>query len=388
MLLPAIPSLLKDLNERRVFELVRAEHPLSRAEIARRAGISKPTASLALQSLLDARLVRESSRGTRARLVEPEPDAAFVLTLDIGARFLRGAVANIVGDVLARRDVEVAGLSASGIVARAAELRDELVALAGGPRLELAVAGAPGVLDPASGRLQLAAAIEGLDGFAIADELGRALELPVLVENDINLAALGEQWRGVGAEVDDFAFLSIGTGLGAGIVLRGELHRGHRGAAGELDFAVEGGLESPYDPSTPGLLRLVDELAASTPTGMARPYEARAVFDAARAGDPLARLAVEREGERIARYVAPIAAVVDVELIVLGGGIGRNGDLLIEPMRRTLAAAVPFPPRIEVSALGNESVLTGALAVALREAVDTVFTRSRTRLHPLERTVR
>ena len=116
MLLPAIPSLLKDLNERRVFELIRAEHPLSRAEIARRAGISKPTASLALQSLLDARLVRESSRGTRARLVEPEPDAAFVLTLDIGARFLRGAVANIVGDVLARRDVEVAGLSASGIV--------------------------------------------------------------------------------------------------------------------------------------------------------------------------------------------------------------------------------------------------------------------------------
>ena len=396
MLLPAIPSLLKDLNERRVFELIRAEHPLSRAEIARRAGISKPTASLALQSLLDARLVREAPGSSRARLVEPEPDAAFVLTLDIGARFLRGAVANIVGDVLARRDLAIDGLSAAQIVARAAELRDELVALAGIQRLELAVAGAPGVLDPASGRLQLAAAIEGLDGFAIADELERALDLPVLVENDINLAALGEQWRGVGADVDDFAFLSIGTGLGAGIVLRGELHRGHRGAAGELDFAVEGGLESPHDPSTPGLLHLVEELAAAhaAPTTLAPPYEARAVFDAARAGDPLARLAVEREGERIARYVAPIAAVVDVELIVLGGGIGRNGDLLIEPMRRTLAAAVPFPPRIEVSALGNESVLTGALAVALREAVDTVFARSRSRSHVepnttlLERTIR
>ena len=390
MLSPAVPSLLKDLNERRVFELVRAEHPLSRAQIARRAGISKPTASLALQSLLEARLVRELDGDGRARLVEPEPSAAHVLTLDIGARFLRGAIANIVGDVLARRDVEVAGASASEVMQLIARLRNELVVEAGVHALALAIAGATGVLDPATGRLQLAAALEGLGGFPIAAELHAVLDLPVRVENDTNLAALGEQWRGAGQGVADFAFLSIGTGLGAGIVLRGELHRGYRGAAGELDFAVEGGLDSPHDPSTHGLLQLVAGLAESAElaTRLQPPYEARAIFAAARDGDPLARLAVEREGERIARYVAPLAAVADVELVVLGGGIGRNGDLLIEPMQRALTRAVPFPPRIEVSALGNESVLTGALAVALREAVDAVFLRSRTRSQPLERTAR
>src|ERR671939_2174793 len=109
---PAGPPLLKDLNERTVLDTIRAAGPISRAEISRRAGISKPTVSLALQSLLDAGLVREAERGPDgpgygAVYFEPVPEAALVLGLDLGARFIRGAVCDLSGTVRARQDVEL-----------------------------------------------------------------------------------------------------------------------------------------------------------------------------------------------------------------------------------------------------------------------------------------
>src|SRR5215203_7544100 len=108
----AIPPLLKDLNERTVLDAIRAGAPISRAEISRRAGISKPTVSLALQSLLDAGLVREAAPAPGrpsygAVFFEPVPEAALVLGLDLGARFLRGAVCDLAGEIRARQDVEL-----------------------------------------------------------------------------------------------------------------------------------------------------------------------------------------------------------------------------------------------------------------------------------------
>ena len=196
-------------------------------------------------------------------------------------------------------------------------------------------------------------------------------------DNDVNLAAVGEHWRGVGEGVDDFVFLSVGTGLGAGLVLRGELHRGRHGAAGEVDFAVAG---DAADPSGVALSAFAASLAATgdypdSPVGP--PFDVRAMFGAARAGDPLALAVVAEEARRIALHIAPIAAVADVELIVLGGGVGANGDLLVAPVRRELAKLLPYPPRLALTSLGDAAVLTGALAVGLRSALDSVFDRRR-----------
>jgi predicted NBD/HSP70 family sugar kinase len=164
------------------------------------------------------------------------------------------------------------------------------------------------------------------------------------MENDVNLAALGERWRGVARDRDDFAFLSIGTGLGAGLVLRGELHRGHHGAAGEVDYAFGVGLERDIDPCAAALVAFVADLAerGAHPTALTEPFALPAVFAAARAGDELARAAVAEEARRIALHIAPIAAVADIGLVVIGGGIGSNGDLLLAgPGRARVAAPVP-----------------------------------------------
>ena len=378
----ATPPLLRDLNERQVLDLIRAGAPISRAEISRRSGISKPTVSLALQSLLDAGLVREAADrpdgpGYGAVYFEPVADAALVLALDLGARFVRGAVCDLTGAIRTRQDVELGGADAAGAVAASARLRAALLDASGleAELVDSVVVGVPGVIG-SDGTLTLAENVPGLEGRHFADELGDALGLPVTLENDINLAALGERWQGVARGVDDFVFLSVGTGMGAGIVLDGKLHRGRHGAAGEIDFALAA-LES-VDPAAPEISALAARLGADDAmTSLAPPFDPRAIFGAARAGDRLAQAIVDEVARRIALHVAPIAAVVDVELVVLGGGIGANGDLLLAPVGRLLGDWLPFPPRLEVSTLGDAAVLAGALSVGRQAALDNVFTRRR-----------
>ena len=368
--------LLKHLNERAVLDTIRTGSPISRAQISRSAGISKPTASAALSSLLDAGLVRETDPAPGAPtygavFFEAIPEAALVLGLDLGTRFLRGAICDLAGSVRARQDVELPRAEAGEVFERMAELTSALVDATGleRSRVDSAVVGVPGAVAP-DGRVLLAENIHGLEDIDVPAEAERMLGLPVTVENDVNLAALGEGWRGVGRGVDDFVFVSVGTGLGAGLVLGGELHRGRNGLAGEVDLAR---LEPALDPSAPALSRLAAERAAGRDTALSAPFDPRDVFAAARRGDAVARAVVAEEARRIALHVVPIAAVVDVGLVVLGGGVGSNGDLLVDPICRELAHRLPAPPRVEVSALGESAVLDGALAIGREEALDRVF---------------
>ncbi len=376
----AIPPLLKHLNERTVFETIRSTAPISRAEISRQAGISKPTVSLALQSLLEAGLVRETEpEPGRPRygavFFEPVPDAALVLGLDLGARFLRGAICDLSGAVRARQDVELPDVEVGKALDTITNLRTSLIEASGLPEglIDSAVVGVPAVVDEISGRLSMATNVPGLEGRDFRGDLAERLGLPVAVDNDINLAARGEQWLGVARGIDDFVFLSVGTGLGAGLVLRGELHRGRNGAAGEVDL-VAAGRADEIDPCAAAVSALAARLAGQgIATQLAPAYDARAVFAAARAGDPLGREVVQEVARRIALHIAPIAAVTDVALVVLGGGIGANGDLLLDPIRGLLAEWLPFPPRIEVSGIGDAAVLMGALAVGLGITQERVF---------------
>jgi predicted NBD/HSP70 family sugar kinase len=379
----ATTTLLRDLNERTVLEAIRAERPVSRAEISRRCGISKPTVSLALQSLLESGLVREAERegdgpSYGALFFEPVAEAAVVLGIDIGARFLRLAICDLEGEVLAREDLEHGGADVGALLDLCDGIVTRLVESTRVPaeRVDGIVVGVPGVVAPMSGVVQLAENVPGLEGMVVADELAARLGCPVTVENDIDLAALGEQWRGVGSGVDDFAFLSVGTGLGSGLVLGGELHRGHHGAAGEVEFASGSGLGSAIDPCASAVSTLAEELAATArSTSLRAPYDVRSIFAAARVGDATARAVVAEEARRIALHISPIAAVADVALVVLGGGIGVNGDLLLPPVRAHLEQQLPYPPLLEVSRLGDAAVLTGALAGGLRAALDNVFVR-------------
>jgi predicted NBD/HSP70 family sugar kinase len=174
--------------------------------------------------------------------------------------------------------------------------------------------------------------------------------------------------------VDDFAFLLVGAGLGAAVVLGGTLHRGHTGAAGELD-AVRNGRPDDVDPCAAAISQYAAELAADKETVLEPPFEVRELFAAARAGDDVAVAVVEEAARRIALHVLPLAATLDLPLVVLGGSVGAKTDLLA-PLRRHLEEWLPFPPpQVEVSALGEAAVLEGALAAGVDTTLESVFER-------------
>jgi predicted NBD/HSP70 family sugar kinase len=382
------PSLLRAINERSVLDLIHDRGPLSRAQVARVSGLSKPTVSLALTGLLDAHLVREvgrsrGERGPSALLYELNPSAGYVVGIDVGRRWARAALANIAGTQMARVEERAKVGSARTLVAQIGAFAGRLAAEAGVDWREVqqTVLGSPGVFDPARDYVAMAPNLPGWSRHGLVDAVRAQLGSNVTFENDVNLAALAEREHGHGRNVDSFVFMGIGTGVGMAMVIDGRLYRGAHGAAGEIAY-LPIGVGDPHDPSNrrrgafeeaaaaAGVVRIAREL------GMPASVTPELVFASARRGDPAARQAVDIEARRLAMAIATVTPMLDPELVILGGGIGRNGDLLLEPIEQELRRLVPFRPRVVVSALGQDAVLQGAVATALEVAREKVFHRA------------
>src|SRR5215472_18148658 len=238
------PTLLRAINERVLLEYLRAHQPTSRAQLARATRLSKPTVSLALASLEGGGLVRAvgesiASRGGRvAVLYEPNPDAGYVVGADVGRGWIRAVMANLAGNMLARRDQPNDAQSASALVASLSGLARDVVAEAGlsWSQVVHAVIGTPGVFDEPSESVLFASNLPEWGRHGLVGELQDAFGLSLSVENDANLAALGERSFGWGSSASTFVYLTLGTGVGMGIVINGALYRGARGAAGEIGF--------------------------------------------------------------------------------------------------------------------------------------------------------
>jgi predicted NBD/HSP70 family sugar kinase len=375
----AVPALLRALNERTVLDAVRAGGPISRAEVARQTGISRPTVSVVLRSLLEDGLVRETEHDPDqphygARYYEADPEAAVVLGVDFGARAVRAAIGDLNGDVRAREEIRSRGSVEERIEVLASSCRSLLRTSKLAPDLlENAVVAVPAVVSPVDSGVS-SADLAGLGQGDLRERLERALRVPVRLENDVNLAAVAEQRNGVAQGVADFAFLLVGAGLGAAVVLDWKLHRGHNGAAGELD-AVRSGREDDVDPCAAAISKYAADAAAGRETALEPPFEVREIFAAVRDGDAVAAGVVEETARRIALHVLPLAATLDLPLVVLGGSVGANPELL-EPVRRHLDGWIPFPPpRVEVSALGEAAVIEGAVAAGVDVALERVFER-------------
>jgi predicted NBD/HSP70 family sugar kinase len=375
----AVPALLRALNERTVLDAVRESGPISRAEVARQTGISRPTVSLVLRSLVEDGLVRETEHETDgpqygAVYYEAHPEAAAVLAVDFGAGAVRTALCDLAGEVRAREEIRSRGSVEERVDALASTVRSLLRrSKLPADLLENAVIALPAVVSPSDGAVS-SADLPGLGPGDFRERLEKALRVPVALENDVNLAAVAEQRHGVAHGVSDFAFLLVGAGLGAAVVIDWKLHRGHNGAAGELD-AVRNGRTDDVDPCAAAISKYAAEAAREKKTVLEAPYEVRDVFAAARIGDEVAVAVVEETARRIALHVLPLTATLDLPLVVLGGSVGANAELL-EPVRRYLDGWLPSPaPRLEVSGLGEAAVIEGAVATGVDSALERVFQR-------------
>jgi predicted NBD/HSP70 family sugar kinase len=411
-LIAARPALIRALNEQLLLDHIRSSGPYSRADLARVSGLSKPTVSLALANLERAGLVRLAGQrtgmpGRTALLYEVRPEAGFVLGLDIGLRYLRGAVADLMGEVRARLSVPVRATTVSGRVAELVELADELCARAGITRAAVTqtVVGSPGVYDPQRNLMALTGGLPGWDQPEALAGLRTAFGPALAIENDVDAAALAERALGVGQEADNFAFVHVGSGVGMGLVLGGRLHRGVHGVAGEIAFlpigrdphawtdtdtdtdgeadadsdvgagandgrvtaGPEGVIIDPEEARRRGTLETAagadGVVRAARRIGLPRLATARQIFEAAAAGDARAAAVVAGEARLVAAAICCVISVVDPSLIVLGGGIGQAPGFA-EAVTAALAEIAPVLPDVKVSALGTDVVVDGCLAEA------------------------
>ncbi len=357
-----------------VVQAITTYGPISRASVAKMTGLSKQTVSEVVSSLESDGWVRtvgrtEGNVGRRAVIYEIMPDAAVVASVDLGGTKVRVALCDLTGAVIVelveptdRDGGDAVVHQICRLILEAAESHNF-----GPDKIRVAVIGVPGVPDIKSGNIRMAPNIAGIDRINFAGLLQTRLGVEVLVENDVNLAALGEHWMTHQGDRDDLVFLSIGTGIGAGLVIGGQLVRGANGAAGEIGYLPFGA-----DPFEPESLEIGAMERVSATQAMISHYQALTqqhkmvpeIFEAALSGEQAAKDVLARAAKFIAQAIGAIAAVIDPSCVVVGGSIGAREELLAL-IRPALEDCFPRPIAIETSVLGDHAALAGGTSVAL-----------------------
>jgi glucokinase len=373
---------LRGLNLETVLAVaMQHEGPFTRAELIRATGLSAPTVGTLVSQLMQIGVVSDlgagpSRGGRRPSSMEFNARHGFVAGIDLGPTRTRLALADLRGERLADRIMPTPPrLGPHALLARIAGALRALMEESGVPASRLAAvgAGAPGAVDRDRGLVTSAPNLQGWSQVPMRDLLEQTLQAPVQVENDVNLAVLGEHWRGAARGHDTCAFVFVGTGIGAGILIDGELHRGHHFMAGEIgvmcmgpqyvdvDYGERGCFETLA--GLHGLAERWPQASRSDPAGWVS-----GLFEAAMNGDRRARKIVDETARLIAIAVANVAAVVDPTLVVLGGALFAQAESLVHEVRKLVERIYPSPIEIVPSALGKDAPLSGSLLMAANDA--------------------
>ena len=350
-----------------ILELLAERPRASRSELVAATGLSAATVGRAVARLRRHGLLREvpldaAGVGRPPRIVELEDRSAFVVGIDAGGRTLRAGIASLggrLGTRIARpvRDATDPDALLDDLVA----LVDALAESVGPGTIQAVVAGISGIVDHANGRVLQAPDLPGLNGIPVAARLATRLELPAAVDNDDLLAAIGEAAAGAAIGCRDVVFLSLGYGLGAGLIVGGRPVRGASHAAGAIAYLGPGRLdERASGRAIPLRYRELSPARPAPPVA-----DARQVFELAEAGDEAAIQVVGEVVGSLGDLAVDVAALLDPEVIVVGGGLADAGTALFGPLAARLGASLPYPPRLAPSALEDAAVLHGAVSVAL-----------------------
>lgn len=317
--------------------------------------------------------VTEGGVGRRAQTYRLSPRAGFAVGIDLGGTNFRSGLVDFSGNVLAELSIESPHSSVEELLEIMSKTFSQLFEKAKVPISQFAqiVIGIPGAVNPATGVISNAPNLEYLDNLILRNLIQTKFDVPTLVENDVNIAALGELEK---SKTEDFGFIAIGTGVGMGLILDGELRRGFNGGAGEIGYLPLG--ENLDQPSKEGHF---EELIGGH--AVEQKYEKQVknkktlieIFESASNGDPIAEKIVNQLGINIALGIQAICSVLDLGEIILGGGIGSREDLYVKIVNE-LEKIMHNPPNVRISTLGARAGLVGAMSYALSEMRGHVLT--------------
>ncbi len=380
---PGSQSSLHRANLERVLRAVRMAGSLTQAEIARTTGLSAATVSNIVRELKDVGTVvvtPTSSGGRRARSVSLSADAGIVVGVDFGHSHLRVAVGNLAHRVLAEESEPLdTDASADQGFGRAEQLVARLLEQTGfrSDKVIGVGLGVPGPIDGETGALGSTAILPGWTGIAPGRELSSRLGMPVYVDNDANLGALGELVWGAGRGLSDLAYIKVASGVGAGLVISGQIYRGPGGTAGEIGHIT-------LDESGPvcrcgnrgcletfvGSRHVLNLLSSSHGTDLTLSK----VVQLAQRGDLGCRRVLADVGRQIGTGVANLCNLLNPRRVILGGDLAEAGDLVLDPIRESVARyAIPSAARqlsVVPGTLGGRAEVLGALALVMSEMGD------------------
>jgi glucokinase len=379
---------IAELNTFLVLDAVRSHGRATRSQLARELGLSDASVSRIVKRLLAAGSIAElpgepAARGRTPTILEFVGPAGAVIAVDLGGTQCHGALADLAGGTVAEdfRSVKSGENAAGVLLACIATLRARAADLARPVRA--IVVGIPALIDPATG-LATAGPNVHWQGFDLHGALSASLHEPFEVDNDVNLGALGQAWRGAGRGINSFVLLSIGTGIGGAVVMDGHLIRGRHNAAGEMAYfpVWRGGVAGPVRGGTePGATRSGFEDVASGPALRARAatlieqgeqtrldldsFVVADIFTAAADSDEVGSRVVRELLGDVAATVAGTTSLVDPDRVILDGSIGRALRPWLDELCGLVTAQVFAPPEIVVSELGPNATVIGAIARAL-----------------------
>jgi glucokinase len=380
------PSVLRDINLRSVLQLLRVHNPCSCSDLARYSGLSVPTVTSSVARLehmgLAKRLGKGSSSGGRPpHLLRFNETYGYVAGIDISENLIRVGIADLSGQLLGESQGEIGENSwpmavVERMVSLLAAVREELRIPA--KRLLAVGVAAPGITDVDAGMVVSVPSMQGWENVPLGRLLAEKLRVPVVVENDVNLAALGEHSYGLAQGERNFVFVHIGRGVGAGLIINGEIHHGPEWTAGEIGYLLVlgagvqpvrksqvGALEAAI--GTVGIERQWRELAAQNGEETSEHPCGSEILDRAAQGDALAQRIVDRSSEYLAMVCSYLSLILNCSLIVFGGELGVHPALLQATSAR-LEEHDFAHPRLAITQLGTKAQLKGALRLALQTA--------------------
>ncbi len=369
----------------RLFRAIAESGEVSLRQLSRTLGLEPSSVTAKIRPLIKRGLCCYASGRTR---IGVNPDFGHVAGIDMGGSHLHFAWADFAGEI--RDDLTVKIQPEDGPRKMIGQIKTavrDLAQKAGPGRLRAMAIGVPSPVDTEHGVVTFANNLPGWERIHLARELEREFHIPVFMENDANMAALGEHWRGVARGINNFVFIALGTGVGTGLIIDGKLYRGRLGAAGELfrtnidwqtwdmEFPETGQFE--YYVSGMGIAMEGRKLLAMPPqsgaAGLAQERDAYFVFESFRQGSNEARAVLEKIFIMLGVGVANLVGILDPDLIVLGGGITKGApEFMMETVEKVVHRLQPNPPPIKLSSLEDKAQTYGAIRSALdvaREAI-------------------
>ena len=382
-------QLIRAINRSTVLNVVKAESPVSRTEIGRLSGlspatVSEITADLIAEGLIYEKAAGDSTGGRPPILLALNRDAAYVVGLKLAERQISAAITDIEATILCTLTVPVTGMTVvERAVAALAGAVEQVIARASVSRERVTGVGIglAGIIDAGRGLCRYSPFLDWRDvplKQLVEEEIG----IPVYIDNDVNTLAMAEKWFGAGQGVDDFLVVTVGRGVGLGIVVNGQFYRGTRGGGGEFGHTVmdpdgplcdcgkRGCLEAYV--ADPALVRAARDAAAQGRLGSVDPDQltVERVTELARAGDGTLREVFAQAGRMLGMGIANLVNIFNPALIIISGEGVRAGDLLFGPMRETMAQytfdGLVEDTEIVVQEWGDEAWAWGAASLVLQ----------------------